>query len=502
MTLQRITQELKKCINVDEFDVFLKGNIREIQDYFYELSITELKLEQLKIHDFYFGDFKSSQVFYDFDEHQNTTETFNSFLIILASTFERLTEQIGLTAPADNIVDYLPKSSLKFRLEALSKLNNIDNRRTDYINLFTIVLDLLEKAENEHEEDYTQQILDLLVYYYNKGTKSLLKYNHKLEQTHFKSLFENIDYQKKYPFLGHYTLQELIAGKSVLELLISEDYKAKVLYPSNEISKVFRELIVSPVMSDEKTTGNLRLGIPSYKIRPEVLNYGKTDFRVVYKGLTLDEKVLLYCFFNMRKHYFTSYAVFSKLYDSVQNSFHNKKPVFIDLGCGPLTSGLALADLYYEKTQNKINFAYIGIDIAKSMLDKAEEFSEIELFHEDCSFNFYENWNDIPNNLLRALAKGNNPIFINASYLFASTSLDVRSLVKFVQNKIKIFKNVHFIFQNPSRSDRNVKYEVFKQNLKFIQIDEKIEQIFYKTNSYNRNEPSKESVYYEILTFK
>jgi len=66
------------------------------------------------------------------------------------------------------------------------------------------------------------------------------------------------------------------------------------------------------------------------------------------------------------------------------------------------------------------------------------------------------------------------------------------------------YKNVHFIFQNPDRVDRNEGWERFKQQLKFevINKEQKVAHVVYKTNRTIMREPGEEDVYYEILTLK
>jgi SAM-dependent methyltransferase len=178
----------------------------------------------------------------------------------------------------------------------------------------------------------------------------------------------------------------------------------------------------------------------------------------------------------------------------------NLKPVFIDLGCGPLTSGLAIADLFHTDTTKKINFTYIGIDISNHMIERAKSFAKKDIFVQDHSFYFYNNWSEIPSAILKKSAGSNNPFLINASYLFASTSVNEEDLALFVNKLTSTFKNVHFIFQNPDRTDRNIKWEKFKKHIKFKLIDSGVEEVVYKTSKRGYREPTSEDVYYEILT--
>ena len=205
----------------------------------------------------------------------------------------------------------------------------------------------------------------------------------------------------------------------------------------------------------------------------------------------------------MRKHFFTTYAVYEKIFTTLNtNVFQKSKElVFVDLGCGSLTSGLALASLYYDKENGPISMRYIGIDIAESMLEKAKEFSETELFSFNSEFDFYSSWDLVPDSTVAEITQNNSFVIFNASYLFASSSLDEKSLASFV-NKItsQLTNKAYFVFQNPDRADRNEKYKKFKKDVAHqIEVSD-TQKIYYKNNSNSTFEPSSEVVNYEILS--
>jgi SAM-dependent methyltransferase len=194
-----------------------------------------------------------------------------------------------------------------------------------------------------------------------------------------------------------------------------------------------------------------------------------------------------------------------KIWHSLNTIFskRNCNPIFIDIGCGPLTSGLALGQLYYDKKGEPLPINYIGIDISEAMIRKAREFSQIDFFNENTGFDFYKNWNDIPSDELQQLAGANNPFLLNASYLFANLNEDIiHDLAEFVTQLTNKYKNVHFIFQNPDRTDRNVTWELFKSKVNIKESYKGVEKIVYKTSRHSLNEPGSETVLYEIITFK
>src|SRR5207248_8446060 len=108
--------------------------------------------------------------------------------------------------------------------------------------------------------------------------------------------------------------------------------------------------------------------------RTGVLEWGLTDFRTPADlsgrpPLDPAEKVLLDCYVNMRKHFFACRATYEAFKPVIKGILRSAaRPVVIDVGCGPATAGLALADRFPRRT-----FDYVGIDSAPAMLDKARE---------------------------------------------------------------------------------------------------------------------------------
>jgi hypothetical protein len=506
MNLNDIIQHLRSTTSRTNFDAWVSANITELTDFFYTLSkedLLELKFDT----DFYFGEFTQSTIFQEFEQSRNHSDPFDAFLFLLATVAEKLAEYFGLVGTIEHLLSYLPESSVKYRLKALSQSQNIDNVQTDYTIYFPEILQLLQKAESLEEENHTQKLVDFLIYYFQKAERKLTARNYLAELEKLKNDFsseENID---QFHFLGHISIQELISGRYPHGLEI-ENIELPILYPSPIMESHFKHNINRPVLCHKDSEGLLFLmGYDKMTVLNDILDRGKTKFDERYEGLEPSDKVLLYCYFNMKKHFFTSVAVFKKVWKSLHEIFTDKKytPVFIDLGCGPLTSGLAMAELLQNENGELLRMNYIGIDISNAMIEKAKEFSQSDLFHPDTTFSFFKSWNDIPNGQLEELAGKNNPFLLNASYLFANlSSNEVDNLVIFVQKLVNNFKNVHFIFQNPDRVDRNEGWERFKQQLRFEEInkDQKVEHVVYKTSKAAMREPGEENVYYEILTLK
>ena len=144
---------------------------------------------------------------------------------------------------------------------------------------------------------------------------------------------------------------------------------------------------------------------------------------------------------------------------------------------------------------------YVGIDIATSMLEKAKEFSETELFSGQSKFTFFTNWDDIDDKFIHQITQNNAFLIFNASYLFASSSLNEVSLANFVNRVVsKLTSNAYFVFQNPDRADRNIKYQNFKKLITLNIVISDSQRIYYRNRQNSFDEPSNELVNFEILS--
>lgn len=84
------------------------------------------------------------------------------------------------------------------------------------------------------------------------------------------------------------------------------------------------------------------------------------------------ESVLWYAMAYMYSHYEAARGVMATLADGFGTEYH---PGLVDFGCGPLTSALALSDLYRERANNALSMSYLGIDTSSEMRNLAREFA-------------------------------------------------------------------------------------------------------------------------------
>ena len=220
--------------------------------------------------------------------------------------------------------------------------------------------------------------------------------------------------------------------------------------PSESLSELFKELVVKPFKNPNPPTQAWIDYVKNKTFeyhRKTILEQGQTNFDESFEGLTLKEKVLLYCFHYMPMHLFSSYHIFTKHLTSVSD-----KVIFIDFGCGPLTSGIA----FWASTRQS-DITYVGIDSSQGMRDKAREINKhgpygSEPFFRKGKGRVTSDWNRLSQSLDDYIMRGDQTqIIFNFCYLLASNTLDIENLsnvlIQIVEkyNQHKMF----VIYQNP-----------------------------------------------------
>ena len=187
----------------------------------------------------------------------------------------------------------------------------------------------------------------------------------------------------------------------------------------------------------------------------EVLCQGSTDFCEAYKSVrwefTATEKVLLYCklgYFNM--HYNSSCAVFSKIKSVLEDPI-----LFVDIGCGPGTGGIALCDVCSPRLQGRSGFHYIGIDRSPDMLSRAKQYIA---YCEPKSSKFKREFSAL-SRLVKPFTRLNT-VIINLCFVLApetyKTNGGVMALGGFVNRIMEGHRkqNMYVVYQNPAPEGR------------------------------------------------
>lgn len=212
------------------------------------------------------------------------------------------------------------------------------------------------------------------------------------------------------------------------------------------------------------------LGHDITSLRQNVLKSGLADFSKDYSGppgpgLTAAERVLCYCFTNMKQHFFaakynfsTKRALFAKL------ATEGREIVIVDIGCGPATVALAFAEAVPG-----IPLKYCGIDTAKPMRLKGRELfnaaRDSGLIHAESTAGFGTNLK-----LISSKISPDSVVILSFSYFFGNPSIDaegsdlIESLVALYNELVAIVgrKQVYIAYTN-SQS-----YGAYKRYLPFL----------------------------------
>lgn len=294
-------------------------------------------------------------------------------------------------------------------------------------------------------------------------------------------------------------------------------YQDENYRPTSILDDLFQERILTPTEQLPETQDIYSMdrvatfiGRTKDFIRNNVIGLGQADFTTSYENITPDQKVTLYCFFNMRKHLMSQFHIFNLLHHCEQTqhfmseNFYRVQTnniTFLDIGCGPLTAGWAYSEFLRQKvTNHNLQFDYVGIDIAQSMIDRATEFSNAQIFNTRCSFDFCRLWTD--DQPYQILSDEIGSMLINFSYLFANLNQDqALSLANFVNELNQYYPHAKMImiYQNPPLDRYHRTYNVFKRHLNNIEtLGTGNNVVNYYSRSYHRGHTTAQ-VYFEVL---
>lgn len=361
----------------------------------------------------------------------------------------------------------------------------------EHFTEFESYLALLFTAQNESSDGNPYEILnDLQEYndYINKFVKG--EY---LEKLNF--LFINEEMIEKYPILKDFADKKAAESPS----LRIASYNGVEYEPSDFAIALFKKKFINHIKTNSQPDYPGKLfGINKAEVY-RAIKGGQADYDEKYKHLSAEDMVNLYCFFNMRMHFYSSYSFFTR--SPLLETFYDNtggKIKFIDIGCGPATSGLAFIDYLFNKTNEKVVFDYFGIDISQQMLLKATDILNNEAYSEISKINFVNNLEDISNDSFQNATC----IIFNCCFVFASDGLPIKRIANYINSLRKEYPFIpmYIMFQNSIYDYLNTKYVEFKALLsKFeVELSEKVK-IAYHNEQGSCFSPSYCNVYYELL---
>ncbi|SIS62281.1 hypothetical protein SAMN05421786_101569 [Chryseobacterium ureilyticum] len=364
-----------------------------------------------------------------------------------------------------------------------------------HCKLFENYVVKLSAAITDGDEDYENDVLRDLHSYYLETVALLERLNlHELKEQ-FQQLFENDELIEKYQLLNIYQQNK---HQFTAEVVIGEGIE-KIYEPSVFAEELFEDKFLRYIRTHEDTVWyQVLLGYDTYTIRKKIINFGQAHFDNTYGSLTANDIVKLYSYFNMRKHYYSTLHLLER-FNRIHN-FHqtNGRIKFIDVGCGPATSAIALIDHLHAINGDSVSFDYFGVDYYTSMREEAANMMTNEVYLNDGSVMYIKRLGNIDYDLL----SNANSIYINTCYLFASDSLDEEELAHDVMNIRRAKEDIPFyiLFQNTTEHSKNVKYNAFKGFLGDFKVlfgESSLIRYNNRRNSYHP--PTEETVAFEIL---
>ena len=220
--------------------------------------------------------------------------------------------------------------------------------------------------------------------------------------------------------------------------------------PGESLQTLFEKLVVRPFENHPSTQAwkyHVKNQTQKYH-RDDILQQGSANFSEGFEGLPPEDMVLLYCCYYMPMHLFSSYHIFTKHLAPVSD-----KVIFIDFGCGPLTSGIA----FWAAFAGHRDITCICIDKSEAMRNKTKEINGYGGTHFFTKGWLTSNCNRLHEFLNQYIANGDQTqIIFNFCYSLARDTLDIENLsienlsnllIQIVEkyNQHKMF----VIYQNP-----------------------------------------------------
>ncbi|UQV46499.1 hypothetical protein KIV45_05895 [Janthinobacterium lividum] len=221
-----------------------------------------------------------------------------------------------------------------------------------------------------------------------------------------------------------------------------------------------RDEIVLPLQQDDRTQNNEIFGHDSDWNFRNGIGGGQADFDKKIDNLEPWDRAMLYAYFNQKAHVDELIHAFNQLSDGPADMVGT---TVLDIGCGPFTAGLALANIVGPKEP----FIYHGIDRARSMRDVGEMFASkvraLKELHPDTVIEFHGSLSDVK----FAKQAPNKITVVILSYLFASTTIDVDALAnEIIEACTKIGWGPVFIFYtNSTREAAGANFPSFRDRM-------------------------------------
>lgn len=225
------------------------------------------------------------------------------------------------------------------------------------------------------------------------------------------------------------------------------------------LQELRRSEITDRVKNDPRSTGETVFGIDSNTAMREAAGWGQADFDEPWQNLSPDDRVLLYAHFFQRGHLEELLTAFEQLFGVSERP---QNPIVVDVGCGPLTGGLAIASQFPHDAQMN----YIGVDRSSAMRRLGERLAATAEMVRELP-RIRRHWAaDVPSVSWNEAPRW-RPVIVIVSYLLASRTLDVAALVPDLDRLLaKLGRgSVTVLYTNSTRDEANRNFPTFRTML-------------------------------------
>jgi hypothetical protein len=251
----------------------------------------------------------------------------------------------------------------------------------------------------------------------------------------------------------------------------------------------FREIVLAELRKQAATPGTETYEVVQYNSDYDTAMWSSLGNAQAKQGCydTLD-KVLWYCYSYMPQHFDALQRVMQLEEEDADDKSYGdtfRKKVFstngdllvIDVGCGPMTAGLALADWHNNIYGFPLKLSYIGIDDSAHCRRFAERFTQrSEIFDMQHRALFYGNCDECDTELIKTRATTNGTLLFIFSYIFGQGSCERQHLenwAAFMRRAMTACKAKHNIIaytNSPSYRDKDNPADFVDPNAKFDQF--------------------------------
>lgn len=350
---QKFSSDLKSLQTQNDFTAYLESCFIELEEYLLNISNENIQEIKFDIEDLLYDLLDGKLI-----QNQNS-KIINAFLLLLAEKFL----QTSLIGAITIIIDYLPKSGIKIRLETAKLYLKVNDISKDYFDRCDKVLTLLE--ESATIDEYNTKAIKSFLFYSHTAFTQFSRINDKtLANTFIKELQQK---RLSFKFLQDNSLSSLfkqIKNLDVQSILSQIEDTIDSMTYKKTLCVIEKSTIIKEQSNYSQTIS--KLDNPTFKtIRDIACKYiqsiGDPEelFYKLKRGEAIidDEKLLFkYLVSFGLKHKLKLYSAYDEIFQKIKNEAFD----IVDWGSGQGTATMLLLD--YAKEKN------ITLDIANITL--------------------------------------------------------------------------------------------------------------------------------------